>query len=92
MYYCYIDSPIGKLFVAGTKSSLHLLSFETNRILHRPLTDWQLKPEYFAACRQQLAEYFSGERQSFDIPYTLSGTEFQQSVLKSVAKIKYGSV
>lgn len=90
MYYCYFDSQIGKLLLAGSKDSLQLLSFPNNKIKHTPLTDWQLKPEYFSTCMKQLDEYFAGKRQYFDIPYTLGGTEFQQTVLKRVAKIKYG--
>lgn len=90
MYYCYAQSPVGRLLLVGTKQSLHLLSFETSNHHVIPLHNWQFMPEYFSNCVQQLDEYFAGRRQYFDISYTLTGTEFQQNVLKSVAKIKYG--
>ncbi|RPI10034.1 MAG: methylated-DNA--[protein]-cysteine S-methyltransferase [Acidobacteriales bacterium] len=38
----------------------------------------------------QLDEYFSGRRRQFDLPLDLEGTEFQQRVWKSVARIPYG--
>lgn len=38
----------------------------------------------------QLAEYFAGERQSFDLPMHLVGTEFQQETWRALAQIPYG--
>ncbi len=38
----------------------------------------------------QLSEYFSGVRQSFDLPYELSGTAFQHAVWPALASIPYG--
>ena len=40
--------------------------------------------------RQQLTEYFAGERREFDLPLKLSGTEFQMSVLHALQQIPYG--
>lgn len=38
----------------------------------------------------QLVEYFNGSRKSFDFPYKLKGTEFQQKVWKALCSIPYG--
>ena len=38
----------------------------------------------------QLAEYFSENREVFDLPLAFSGTEFQQNVLALVAEIPFG--
>lgn len=38
----------------------------------------------------QLEEYFSGKRKSFDIPFEPKGTEFQKSVWNELLKIPYG--
>ncbi len=41
--------------------------------------------------KQQLEEYFSGERSSFEVPLHLtSGTAFQQKVWQALLKIPYG--
>lgn len=40
--------------------------------------------------RQQLAEYFEGSREAFDLPLRLVGTDFQQSVWRSLQTIPYG--
>lgn len=42
------------------------------------------------AAEAQLAEYFAGERQSFDLPMHLVGTEFQQEAWRALAQISYG--
>jgi len=40
--------------------------------------------------RRQLGEYFRGERKDFDLPLSLSGTEFQVAVLEALQRIPYG--
>lgn len=39
---------------------------------------------------EQILEYLSGRRQTFDIPYQMIGTEFQKSVWKQLCEIPYG--
>ena len=41
---------------------------------------------------RELAEYFAGSRQSFDIPLLLAGTDFQKSVWQALSEIPYGDV
>ena len=38
----------------------------------------------------EILEYFSGKRRSFDVPLDLSGTEFQKAVWSRVARVPYG--
>ena len=40
----------------------------------------------------QILEYLNGKRRSFDFPVAPSGTEFQQTVWKELARIPYGEV
>ena len=42
--------------------------------------------------RRQLAEYMGGERQTFSLPLSFSGTPFQLSVWKALQDIPYGEV
>ena len=42
------------------------------------------------ATEAQLREYFAGERQTFELPMHLVGTEFQQDTWRSLAQIPYG--
>lgn len=43
------------------------------------------------AAEHQLDEYFRGLRKDFDLPLTLAGTPFQQSVWQQLSLIGYGS-
>ena len=43
-------------------------------------------------CQEELREYFSGERQAFDLPLAPQGTAFQQSVWQALLTIPYGEV
>lgn len=40
--------------------------------------------------KDQLNEYFKGERQHFDLPIRLVGTPFQQRVWQQLLKVEYG--
>ena len=39
---------------------------------------------------EQVSEYLKGDRQTFDFPYELRGTEFQQKVWDALCQIPYG--
>ena len=41
-------------------------------------------------CKEQLLEYFNGERKDFDLPVLLVGSEFQKGVWESLMEIPYG--
>ena len=43
-----------------------------------------------AAVREQLVEYFAGERRSFDLPVARRGTIFQEDVWEELARIPFG--
>jgi methylated-DNA-[protein]-cysteine S-methyltransferase len=49
-------------------------------------------PDSLAAVQRQLQEYFAGERQSFELPLALSGTEFQRAVWTALQELPYGTV
>lgn len=42
------------------------------------------------ACIKQLAEYFAGDRKTFDLPMEFNGTDFQKRVWQALCKIPYG--
>jgi len=90
MYYCYMDTPIGALLLAGDDDGLGLVGFPKGKMRHDPEPDWIFNAKPFAAARQQLEEYFAGERKEFDLPLHLSGTDFQVQVLQELRRIPYG--
>jgi methylated-DNA-[protein]-cysteine S-methyltransferase len=90
MYYCYLNAPIGDLLLAGDGEALSLVGFPQGKMRHDPEPNWIYNEKPFAAARQQLEEYFAGERKDFDLPLHLSGTDFQVRVLEELQRIPYG--
>lgn len=90
MYYCYLDTPIGELLLAGEGAALSMIGFPKGVMRRDPEPDWIYNEEPLENARTQLTEYFAGQRKDFDLPLTLDGTEFQVSVLEALLKIPYG--
>jgi methylated-DNA-[protein]-cysteine S-methyltransferase len=82
----------GTLVLAGDEKGLRHLTFMAGR---HPLDigkTWRRDPAYFSALKHQLAAYFAGEIQSFDVALFLEGTPFQMQVWAALKEIPYGSV
>lgn len=87
-----LSTPIGKLFIVEKSSQLthiflneddfhefcrqHTASFEETPLLKEAL--------------KQLHEYFRHEREKFDLPYKIEGTDFQQKVWQALCTIPFG--
>ncbi len=90
MYWHQIESPIGKLLLAGDGERLRLIHFQSGPRTRKPASDWISDPAPFAGAMTQLAEYFTGRRKRFDLPLAPQGTEFQRAVWQALARIPYG--
>lgn len=88
--YAYLDSPIGRLLLAGRAGALSLIYFLSGRGRMTPDPAWQEDPRPFAEARRQLDAYFAGRLEVFDLPLALDGTPFQVKVWRAVAEIPYG--
>ena len=89
--YSYIDSPLGRMFVQGDGQFVTGLFMPQHKGWRGPDASWQQSDAPFAAVREQLAEYFAGERQQFDVPLKLAGTPFQQRVWQELVRIPFGT-
>jgi methylated-DNA-[protein]-cysteine S-methyltransferase len=90
VYYCYLETPIGELLLAGDAEGLSLIGFPKGSMRREPETDWIFNEKPLGEARRQLREYFTGERREFDLPLKLEGTDFQVSVLRALQEIPYG--
>lgn len=86
------ESPIGSLVIAADETALLALAFDANwPRIRTTLGDMQ---EGGNALTQQtitqLQEYFTGNRQGFDLPVRLYGSEFQRKVWQALQEIPYG--
>ena len=89
--YGYIDSPIGQLLVQGDGCFVTGLYFAHHKGRHAVDKSWQRVDASFETVREQLGEYFAGQRQTFDIPLKLAGTPFQRRVWKELTRIPFGT-
>ncbi len=93
-----IASPVGPVaFAADEEGALLGLRFRNGR--HPASLENGLKREGFAlsrnedrtaAVREQLVEYFAGERSSFDLPVAMRGSDFQEAVWEELSRIPFG--
>src|SRR5689334_416292 len=95
-----LDSPVGPLLCGATDAGVCLLEFaEPARqqaqlaALRRHFGD-DVEPgghEHLDRMRQELAEYFVGERRDFGVPLVLGGTPFQRRVWEELRRIPFGA-
>ncbi len=90
MYYNHMDSPIGRLLLAGDEDGISLISFPTGSRARAAETGWRKDPGPFVEAERQLGAYFAGELTEFDLPLAPRGTPFQLSVWRALCRIPYG--
>jgi len=90
MFYSYMDSPIGRLLLAGDKTTLKVLGFSSGNKARGADPEWERFDEPFRRAKKQLEEYFAGQRKVFELDVLPDATPFQSSVLKALVDIPYG--
>ncbi len=90
MKYCYAESPLGALLLAGATDGLHVVGFPEGSGHREAEPDWMEDPQPFRTVAAQLEAYFAGERFKFQFPLTPSGTAFQLKVWGALQRIPYG--
>ena len=85
----WIDSPVGRLLGVVDSTGLRMLEFEGSRcsVLGE---DWIEDARALSIASRQLAEYFAGDRRTFDLPLVPRGSIFQQRVWEQLRMIDYG--
>lgn len=83
----YIQSPLGLLEIVGNADTI----FSINFVDENPeSTSYRFMPKEVGRCIEQLDEYFSGNREVFDLNLQERGTEFQRKVWQAISKIPKG--
>jgi methylated-DNA-[protein]-cysteine S-methyltransferase len=91
IYFTEFASPIGKLRLTGTGAALTGVFMETERHASAQSRDAVRDAAPLREARQQLDEYFGGERREFSLVLDADGTEFQRSVWRALRGIPYGA-
>lgn len=94
-----IDSPLGPLIAGTATTGIVLLEFTDELRLQRQMPALLRRYRCVAAghdsphlttLREQLTQYFHGERRRFELPLHAPGTPFQRRVWTALATIPYG--
>lgn len=85
-----IDSPIGELMLVARDGVLCGIYFPGHWYPPAPDALGERSDTGFEQAAHELAEYFAGERRSFDLPTTAAGDAFQQRVWPLIDRIPYG--
>jgi methylated-DNA-[protein]-cysteine S-methyltransferase len=89
--YCYLDSPIGALLIAGDDQAVRRIEFPKNGKAGKPEAEWRESSRGpVGEAVRQLREYFAGKRSDFDLPLAPEGTPFQCEVWRRLQEIPYG--
>ncbi|MEV4432323.1 methylated-DNA--[protein]-cysteine S-methyltransferase [Streptomyces sp. NPDC049585] len=98
MLWTEVDSPLGTLLLTGVPSvdapggtALCSLTVPGQKNAPVPATGWQREPAAFAEAQRQLAAYFTGGAQGFDLAFAVAGTEFRRRVWDALDAVPYGA-
>ena len=95
----WVDTPLGPMIIICDQSHLYLAEFTVRKNLqgqleklsktyHRPVLPGRTKITDLA--ETQIRQYFSGQKQNFDLPLMPTGTDFQNRVWRELQAIPYG--
>jgi AraC family transcriptional regulator of adaptative response/methylated-DNA-[protein]-cysteine methyltransferase len=95
----HIETDLGLMIAAATHKGICMFEFSDYKLLDLELRQLgalsnaplvQGDNPHFNTLKEQIRQYFMGERRNFDIPLDLAGTEFQKQVWLSLFQIPYG--
>jgi methylated-DNA-[protein]-cysteine S-methyltransferase len=91
-FYSVMPSPIGELLLTSdgdAVTGLHM-AMSHGKPAPGPGPNWKRDDQLLRAAREQLRQYFAGERRRFDLPLHMAGTPFQRSVWQGLLEIPFG--
>ncbi len=90
-----VDSPVGPLRLGAEGAHLRHTAFDHD---DGPAIDAGQEPEpgsledaVLCEAAHQLGQYFSGEREAFELPVAPRGSEFQRRVWAALREVPYGT-
>ncbi|MFA5010883.1 MAG: methylated-DNA--[protein]-cysteine S-methyltransferase [Ignavibacteria bacterium] len=95
-----IETPLGTMIAGGTDKGICLLEFADRDVLNKEMQSISSSLElqitdgeciHFPLLVKDIAEYFKGKLKKFTVPVVMTGTEFQNTVWKTLLKIPYGT-
>ncbi|AKT41087.1 methylated-DNA--[protein]-cysteine S-methyltransferase [Chondromyces crocatus] len=89
-YHLHVACPLGLLRLDATDDALAALYTPEHRCIPALSTAPGDRHPALLEARRQLAQYFAGDRLTFDLPLAPQGTPFQRTVWTALTRIPFG--
>lgn len=95
----FLDTPVGRMLAAANENGVALLEFNDRRMLPANYETMRQRfgvsvvpgtHRHLDQLGDELAEYFKGQRRSFEVPLAPHGTAFQEKVWAELGRIPFG--
>ncbi len=92
VFYTRVASPVGALLLASNGQALTDLHILSGQYVPAIASHWQASGDdaVLQQARQELTEYFAGQRQVFTLALAAQGTVFQQMAWQTLLRIPFG--
>ena len=81
----YYKTPIGTAKIEGNNDGITSIT-----VLNEAIPTSKISPACLQDCVQQLKEYFTGNRKTFNLKLNPHGTEFQKKVWEALQNVPFG--
>lgn len=91
-YYDFYDSPQGKMLLVANDAGLSGVYFAGQKYFPQIDPEWRqdARNASLHQTKRELAEYFGGKRERFEMTLAPEGTPFQRSVWKAIFAVGFG--
>jgi methylated-DNA-[protein]-cysteine S-methyltransferase len=91
-HYGFYESPHGRMLLVAADEGLSGVYFDAQKYYPSIDPQWRCNERHvvIAQARRELAEYFAGERERFEVALAPEGTAFQRTIWQAIARVGFG--